>query len=1049
MYSCTGSSIYTSIKYIQKYNSFDLKITTMSFRKIYLILIIVLSCTLSFETLKAQVACEYSVEIFDTYGYGSYGTVLIVTVDGMPFNFEGPLGGQVSYSVPVTAGSTIEVTYLGSFFNYGMVYFLLDSEGEILFQDGPTPAIGQVFSGTATCPSCPTPANVVVDDNGAITADISWNPPGTEGMYFIEYDTLGFTPGTGQLDSTFNNHITLTGLQEDTEYEFYVQLACSMGDSSNVSGPHFFETIWLVDVGISNILSPQTECGLDLETVTVEIKNYGDNPQALIPFYYSVNGVPANVPFPTDGLYTGVLSRDSTDTIDFDTESLFSEQGEYVIQAWTEYEGDSNPANDTFTFVIFNLDYNQYPYFTDFEASNGGWTVMEESQFSTWEWGEPQGNDITSAADGVNAWVTNLFGNYNNSERSYIISPCFDFSAYDADPTISFALFYDTETSYDGGWVETSIDGGETWTKLGSTTSGGVNWYNFTNFNTNLGDVWAGSNSGWFNAEHPLTGFAGEAECRIRFAFGSDGSVNNYDGIGVDNITVTPPLTSDLATLSASSTGGECGDLEDYIALTIRNNGSDPQTEFDVSYSINGNPPVTENVGSLEILQGEEATYTFNTPFNSAGGSDNFDIEVWIDLDTDQNLGNNSTSFQVNTIVPDPLPWVNDFEDFALPNGWTTAGFLIGNGHDAPSYVIYSNIYSFNDMVEFTTYPVGPINEGDSMTFDYRYVDFSDNQNGTVLGPGDIFNVYISIDCGESFFLQNTIDETNHAPSTDMANITIDLDAFAGEEIVVKFEGLWGTGDYYLDIDNINIQSCPFSFNSAIDILAESSSGAGDASIAVAPTYGSSPYSYEWGNGETTSSIENLTVGVYTVTITDANACNEVVDIAVIECPASLGLVTEFIGTSQGNTNDGSASVIPEGGTGPYTFAWSNGGAGYQIENIPVGAYSVTVTDSNGCQDIADINVMVSNQEIEVFSYLGLYPNPATDYTTLEMTLHKPVDLSYRIVNSIGQIIYRNNLGVVQTIKEPINLNDFSQGNYFIVIQADDKNYIKQLVVQH
>ncbi|RMH54466.1 MAG: hypothetical protein D6685_14765, partial [Bacteroidetes bacterium] len=141
-------------------------------------------------------------------------------------------------------------------------------------------------------------------------------------------------------------------------------------------------------------------------------------------------------------------------------------------------------------------------YEEDFEGGDGGWTTGVVSGTSSWEWGMPAGMVIDSAASGSNAWVTNLTGDYNSSEQSYIESPPMDLSAASDDPVLSLSLNYITEGCCDEGWIEMSTDGGTTWTKvLGSP--GAQNWYNDTS-----NQWWDGSSSGWVTASTVLTGSA-------------------------------------------------------------------------------------------------------------------------------------------------------------------------------------------------------------------------------------------------------------------------------------------------------------------------------------------------------------------------------------------------------------------------------------------------------------------------------------------------------------------------------------------------------------
>ena len=46
---------------------------------------------------------------------------------------------------------------------------------------------------------------------------------------------------------------------------------------------------------------------------------------------------------------------------------------------------------------------------------------------------------------------------------------------------------------------------------------------------------------------------------------------------------------------------------------------------------------------------------------------------------------------------------------------------------------------------------------------------------------------------------------------------------------------------------------------------------------------------------------------------------------------------------------NGSATAVPAGGTGPYTFFWSDSQTGDTASSLPAGSHSVVVTDASGC----------------------------------------------------------------------------------------------------
>ena len=114
-----------------------------------------------------------------------------------------------------------------------------------------------------------------------------------------------------------------------------------------------------------------------------------------------------------------------------------------------------------------------YPYAQGFETNDGGWIPGGTS--SDWEWGIPTKPIITTAGTGTRCWVTGTLtgGAYNNSENSFLVSPCFNFSTLQY-PEIRFKLFWETERRFDGASFEYSIDGGNSWTDVTESISGPV-----------------------------------------------------------------------------------------------------------------------------------------------------------------------------------------------------------------------------------------------------------------------------------------------------------------------------------------------------------------------------------------------------------------------------------------------------------------------------------------------------------------------------------------------------------------------------------------------
>ena len=826
-----------------------------------------------FQSADAQ--CEYTLEMFDSDGDGWNGASLTISVGTTVYTFS--LNGifddgiDSTLTFPVNTGQQITMSWAPGFFDDEVSFVIYDYEGNVVYEDA-FPNSGPLFSGIAFCPSCLKPANVKIENVYDTYAKLRWSPGNTAPAlgWWVIYGPKDFVLSSGVGDSVYvtTPKVTLQGLAKKTFYDFYVLEQCDSTDISIGNGPYTFETYFSNDVGISNVLTPESGCDLGVETVTVVMSNFGSNPQSLIPFRFSVNGVDAGVPQPQDGFYTGVLGKDSSDVIEFETFYDFSEPGEYLIKVYTQMNGDEDFSNDTFYYYIVNRLVT--PYAQDFETWSGGWYPDTSGNASSWEFGPPKGLVITEAASGKNAWVTNLDGDYNDAELSYLNSPCFDFSDLTEDPVLEFSINYDTELEYDGGYLEVSTNDGQDWDKLG-TIDEGLNWYNFFNTNTGLGDVWAGNSGGWQTARLRLLNMAGLSNVRLRYVFASDPIVT-FEGLAIDDIRIYVPLADDMAGLSVKSDGEavECGLQSDLITFTFSNFGTQPQSFFDVAYSVNGGPPVIENV-TATVQPDEQFTYTFTTPFDSRDGL--FDVKCWTSLLDEQFLANDTAYYTVSHL-PKPVPFQENFESQTIPNDWTVTGFpFITSGTGNTSYVLEVNIWSGNPTIMYELPRYGMISDNDTLTFDYRLTDFATGGTvPTVLAGGTKIDVQVSTDC-QNYQTIYTINAASHVPSILMKTIKVGLGAYSGKSISIRFRSAWTTGDFYFDLDNINLRACAADMNLTPTVVPSTTGQNGAATVNVG--LGNPPYTYLWSNGATTKTVMNLPIGPITVTVTDALGCTD------------------------------------------------------------------------------------------------------------------------------------------------------------------------------
>lgn len=148
-------------------------------------------------------------------------------------------------------------------------------------------------------------------------------------------------------------------------------------------------------------------------------------------------------------------------------------------------------------------------------------------------------------------------------------------------------------------------------------------------------------------------------------------------------------------------------------------------------------------------------------------------------------------------------------------------------------------------------------------------------------------------------------------------------------------------------------------------------------------TGGIAPYSYLWGNGANTSSINGLVQGSYQVTVTDSRGCKSVSYYDINQNPQ---ITTNYTATPATCVqSDGALIAFGSGGQNPYSYLWSTGATTQSISGLKGGAYSFTVTDKNGCRGIGDPIVPKSTPITVTYSATPSSCTSATGSATLNI----------------------------------------------------------------
>ncbi|WP_299225205.1 gliding motility-associated C-terminal domain-containing protein [uncultured Psychroserpens sp.] len=471
-----------------------------------------------------------------------------------------------------------------------------------------------------------------------------------------------------------------------------------------------------------------------------------------------------------------------------------------------------------FVFSIWhaNAQITSYPYFEDFESGDGGW-IVDNPANGSWELGVPANTIINSADSGTNAWVTNLTGNYNTNESAAVVSPVFDFTGISA-PSIEFSIWWNAEFSWDGMVLQSSIDGGGSWQNVGDLGDPN-NWFNDGSIGGDPGGQeigWTGreavtnnGSNGWVVARHALEGLGGESNVILRFAFGSDGSVQD-EGIGFDSVNIF-----DVS----------CPEPFDVIVDNITD------TTADINWTASGsetNWEIVVQTAGTGVPTGS-GTATMNNPYTAMGLSAVTDYEVYLRADCGSEFSSwvGPINFQsaCGVFVPD---YLEQF-DTIIPNCWdeaddgdaTTGPLNLGGGlwgndgflNNGFTGAYKINLYQGGVRNDWILSPQFDLTGGPfQVDFDFGIMQFASSTNAGTLGSDDTVQLLMTTDNGGSWITLITFDNTSVVPATG-TQVVFDLTPYSGQTVRFGILGSEGTVDDPEDndvfVDNFRVRNIP------------------------------------------------------------------------------------------------------------------------------------------------------------------------------------------------------------------------------------------------
>ncbi len=355
---------------------------------------------------------------------------------------------------------------------------------------------------------------------------------------------------------------------------------------------------------------------------------------------------------------------------------------------------------------------------------------------------------------------------------------------------------------------------------------------------------------------------------------------------------------------------------------------------------------------------------------------------------------------------------------------------------------------------------------GGVLPYTYLWDDFSGSTTPAIadLGPG-VYGLTVTDANGCSMTSSATIFEppalaliiqkadvicVNDTNGSATANVSGGVSPYtyqwAGGQTSAQISGL-STGTYSVTVTDANgcttsgsvqIVSTTTLAVSAVPTPASCFS-ANNGSVQANVTGGAAPFTYTWSNGSSAALNGSLTAGTYTVTVTDANGCT-VTASATVTSPPQLTCSSQVVSSvTTFNGSNGSVSASAAGGAGNFTFNWSNGSTLSTVSNLSPGAYTVTVTDGNGCT-CTSVVTLINPSKIGNFVWNDLNGNglqdtgePGVEGVTVRLIGTNSSGNQINLVtttNASGNYFFDGlNAGTYQVKVSPPTLHVFTQAN--------------------
>ncbi|GGD82268.1 hypothetical protein GCM10011514_52870 [Emticicia aquatilis] len=456
----------------------------------------------------------------------------------------------------------------------------------------------------------------------------------------------------------------------------------------------------------------------------------------------------------------------------------------------------------------------------------------------------------------------------------------------------------------------------------------------------------------------------------------------NNDGVG-DGLELTNSLTEIVKSITGTGSTMK-------IRLSVYSNGNNEEwavDNFRLENVVATSPEIAVKGNNINITDGDNTpSVTDHTDFGSVATSSGAIIRTFIIENTGTGalnlsgspkvaISGNTADFTVSLQPSTPVAATNGTTTFQITFDPTTTGLRTATvsiaNDDADENPFTFGIQGVGNC-DAGTFPPASISGNTNLSCSVTSVQRTASGGGTYQWSNNLgTNSAISITSSGTYTV--TITGTNGCTATATTSVTLD-----------------NTPPNASISGNVNL-SC------SVTSVQRTASGVGN---------------YLWSNSLGTSATVNIiSSGTYTVTVTGANGCTATATTSVTldNTPPNASI--------SGNVNlSCSVTSVQRTASGVGSYLWSNSlGTSATVNIISSGTYTVTVTGVNGCTATATTSVILDNI-------------PPNANISGNVNLSCSVTSVQRTASGVGSYLWSNSLGTSSTV------NITSSGTYTVTI---------------